>query len=226
MNHVTKLIALWAISASSLAFAGGALPSPISATLPEQITQQITLLDQEAQQMMMVSNQLKNLASLPSFNWQSAMPLLNQLVSLTGNAKGLSYQSANTVAAIQSQYGDPTKRLSNYPSSMQTWTSNTDNQIAAALQQYNLSAGNFQTQQQALNSIQLASQSSVGQQQTLQAANQIAGIMVNQMMSLQADMNAANQVIMNDIAARAHSQTDVLNSTPPMLAPTLTHGFN
>ena len=197
------------------------------ATFPEQIVQELTLVEQyatQAQQLQaqfqMVFNQARNLQNMPQQLWTNAAAPLQQLVQLVGNAQGLSYASQNTVAAIQQQYGAPSAPLSNYANSLQQWTSNLNSQIAATLQQYGMHAADFQTTQSALQAIQNQSQSASGRMQVLQAGNQISGLMVNQMQSLQSDIQAGNQVMLNDVATRQngvqHSQNneDQLLSNP------------
>ena len=197
------------------------------ATFPEQIVQELTLVEQyatQAQQLQaqfqMVFNQARNLQNMPQQLWTNATAPLQQLVQLVGNAQGLSYASQNTVAAMQQQYGAPNAVLANYANSLQQWTSNLNSQVAGTLQQYGLHAADFQTTQSALQAIQDQSQKASGRMQLLQAGNQISGLMVNQMQSLQSDIQAGNQVMLNYVATRQngvqHSQNneDQLLSNP------------
>jgi len=224
------LTVLASVGVMPQAHASGAIAG---ATLPEQITQELTLVQQyekQAEQLMaqfqMVYNQAQNLMSLPVQMWQSAAQPLQQLVQLVGQAKGLSYAAQNTVAAVQQQFGAPNAVLSNYNASLQTWVGNLDSQIASVLQQYGLSASNFQTIQSALQQIQSASQSASGRMQVLQAGNQIAGLMVNQLQSLQSDIQAGNQAMLNYMTMQAHTQVDQSNSVTPILnAPTQPGAF-
>ncbi len=221
---ILTLAALAAIITTP-SYAGGSAIA--GATLPEQIVQELTLVEQYtaqaqqlSQQIHMVYNQALNLKNLPVQLWTNATGPLQQLVQLVGNAQGLSYAAQNTVAAIQQQYGAPNAPLSNYAKSLQQWTSNLNSQVAATLQQYQLSSANFQTTQSALQAIQDQSQSATGRMQVLQAGNQISGLMVNQLQSLQSDIQAGNQVMLNYITTRQNgvqkSQTneDQLLSNP------------
>lgn len=181
------------------------------ATLPEQIVQEATLVQQYETQAQQLTQQIKlvydamlNLENLPSQMWASAAGDLQSLVDLVGKAEGLSFAAQNTVAQVQQIFGAPNAPLANYSASLQTWTGNLDGQIAATLQQYKLNADSFQTTQGALAAIQASSQSAVGRMQVLQAGNQIAGLMVNQLQRLEADIQAGNQVEMNALAARAN----------------------
>lgn len=214
---IALCISLGSVGASAGTFTGGA-------TFPEQIVQEITAVQQYSQlamqlqqQLMMVQNQVRNLQSFPDQLWQSTLPTLNSLVNLVGNAQGLNYATQNTVAAVQQQYGDPTQALTDYSTRLQTWTGNTDSQVAATLQQYDLSHQNFASTQDALNAIQSASQSATGRMQVLQAGNQISGLMVNQLQSLQQDMNAGNQMLANYVAGQTHVQDAQTNGLLQML---------
>jgi P-type conjugative transfer protein TrbJ len=221
------LAVLFAATVMGPAYASGA-GAIAGATLPEQIVQEATLVKQyatQAQQLQaqfqQVYNQAVNMQNIPSQLWPNISGQLQNLINLVGNAKGLSYASANTVSAVQSQFGQPSAVLSNYNASLQNWTSNLDSQIADVLKQYGLNANNYQTTQQALAQIQAQSQSAGGRNAVMQAGNQIAGLMVNQMQSLQSDIQAGNQATLNYMAMQAHSQVNQSNAVTPILtAPT------
>ncbi|CUA96883.1 P-type conjugative transfer protein TrbJ [Thiomonas bhubaneswarensis] len=224
------LAAALATLAITPAHATGAIAG---ATFPEQIVQELTLVEQyatQAQQLQaqfqQVYNQAVNMANIPSQLWPNITSQLSNLVNLVGNAKGLSYAAANTVSAVQSQFGAPNAVLTNYNKSLQTWTGNLDSQIAGVLQQYGLNASNFQTTQSALAAIQAQSNSAAGRKAVMQAGNQIAGLMVNQLQGLQSDIQAGNQAMLNYMAMQAHTQTDQSNSVTPILtAPTQPGAF-
>ncbi len=194
------------------------------ATFPEQIVQEMTLVQQyatQAQQLQaqfqQIYNQAINMQTIPMQLWPSISSQLTTLVNLVGNSQGLSYASQNTVSALQAQYGQPNAALSNYSSSLATWTSNNDNQIASVLQQYGLNAQNYQSVQAALSAIQSQSQSASGRKAVLQAGNQISGLMVNQLQVLQSDIEAGNQVQFNALAAMSHSQNDAVQNVQKSL---------
>ena len=160
------LRALAVVSALAIppsAFATGLIAG---ATFPEQIVQEITLIDQYVtqaqqlqQQISVLTNSYKNLANLPTQACASASGQLQSLVSLVGNAQGLTYAAQNTAAQVAAQYGQPGSNLPGYDQQLQNWTGNLNSQIAAVLQHYGLQAQAFQTTQQALQQIQSASQS-------------------------------------------------------------------
>ena len=203
------------------------------ATFPEQIVQETTLVEQYATQaeqlqaqFQQIYNQAVNMQTIPVQLWPSISSQLANLVNLVGNAQGLSYASQNTVSAIEAQYGQPNTALSNYSSSLATWTSNLDNQIASTLQQFNLNSGNYSTVQSAMASINQASQNAAGRKEVLQAGNQISGLMVNQLQVLQSDIEAGNQVQFNALALIAHNQNDPVQKMSPIYsAPIQAGGF-
>ena len=227
---LTFILAAVAAICSTTAQATGMIAG---ATFPEQITQELTLVEQyatQAQQLQaqfqMVYNQARNLEGIPSQMWPNVSGPLQNLVQLVGNAQGLSYASQNTVAAIQQQYGAPNVPLSNYAQSLSQWTDNVDHQNAAVLQQYGLHAADFQTTQSALQAIQDQSQSASGRMQVLQAGNQISGLMVNQLQSLQSDIQAGNQAQLNALESAAHSKNDAVQAdTATLNAPIQPGGF-
>lgn len=226
-NIKTVLIKKWnfisalLLTASIPAHATGMIAG---ATFPEQITQEITLVEQYATQaeqlqaqFQQIYNQAINMQTIPVQMWPNISGQLTNLVNLVGNAQGLSYAAQNTAAGIEAQYGQPNAALSNYAGSLGTWTSNNDNQIAAVLQQYNLNSQSYSSVQSALASIQSQSQSAAGRKEVLQAGNQISGLMVNQLQTLQSDIEAGNQVQMNALAAISHSQNDAVQTLHPVL---------
>lgn len=194
------------------------------ATFPEQIVQELTLVEQYAQQaqqlqaqFQMVYNQARNLEGIPSQMWPNISGQLQSLVQLVGNAQGVNYGAQNTVAAIQQQYGSASAPLTNYSQNLQQWTDNQDHQVAAVLQQYGLHAADFQTTQTAMQAIQNASQSAQGRMAVLQAGNQISSLMVNQLQSLQSDIQAGNQVLMNEGLTHQHDKQQQLNDEVQLL---------
>lgn len=203
------------------------------ATFPEQIVQEMTMVEQYATQaeqlqaqFQQIYNQAINMQTIPVQMWPSISSQLSALVNLVGNAQGLSYASQNTVSAIQAQYGQPNAALSNYSGSLANWTSNLDNQIAASLQQYNLNSGNYSTVQSAMAAINQASQNAAGRKEVLQAGNQISGLMVNQLQVLQSDIETGSQVQSNALAMIAHNQNDRVQKMAPIYsAPIQPGGF-
>ncbi len=205
MNPFKKsILALAAMSAIAMvpAHATGLIAG---ATFPEQIVQELTAVEQyatQAQQLQaqfqQVYNQALSLESLPTQMWPNVSGNLQQLIHLIGSAQGLTYATQNTAAGVQQQYG---VNGQSYQANLSQWNGNLTSQIQQALNQDGLQASDFQTQQQALNQVENASQSAAGRMQVLQAGNQISGMLVNQLQGLQQTMMTNGQVEMNAIGA-------------------------
>jgi P-type conjugative transfer protein TrbJ len=183
------------------------------ATLPEQIVQELTLVESLASQVQTELHALSNLQS--AFSGASAMlpwndPAIKQalgsLVKTIAQAQGVSYTFQNVAQSVADTYGDPGKQITNLSQQVANWTADTNSQIAAVLQQYQLNANDFQTQQDALSAIQKKSQTASGTMDLIQAGNQIGGMMVTQIQKLQSDIQAGNQLIANRIGQQANQE--------------------
>ncbi len=201
------------LAVSVPAYAGGAV-NFAGATLPEQIVQEGTAIEQLAKQaqevesqIQMVMNMVQNTVSLPIQLWQTAMGPIAQLIQVASQAQGLSYAAQNIAGTFQQEYGSGAGvLLPQYSQSLQQWTQNTNSQIQAALQQFGLQSSQFKTQQSALQTVENASQSATGRMQVLQAANQIAGMEVNQIQGLQQTIMAGQTPMLNYIAKKNNSE--------------------
>ncbi|MCR2830538.1 P-type conjugative transfer protein TrbJ [Acidithiobacillus ferrooxidans] len=219
MNKPCNIILISAIAfaltpASALA---GTLTG--GATMPEQIVQEITAVQQLAQQAQQVQEQIQmvyqqamNLKNLPTQMWSSVSGDLNNLVNIAGQAQGLSYASQNIASQFSQTYPAASSIGNNYGQQMRTWTTDTNGQIQSMLQQNNLQASQFASQQSALQAIQNASQSASGRMQVLQAGNQIAGMEVNQIQQLQQEIMAGNSAIGSYEAQQVNQQQQATNS--------------
>lgn len=211
MKHKHKITALaLALAAAGAAHASGWLDG---ATLPEQIVQEVTLLESLVADMETAAHLLANLQSafeganaMQSWNSPAIKQALSSLVNTIAQAQGVSYTFHNVAQKVTDTYGDPNQQISNYAQQVANWTADTNSQIAAVLQQYKLNANDFQTQQDALNVIQQKSQSASGTMDLLQAGNQINGMMVTQIQKLQSDVQAGNQLIANRIGQQANQE--------------------
>jgi P-type conjugative transfer protein TrbJ len=167
------------------------------ATLPEQIVQEMTQTmqltkqaEQVSNQLMMLENEARNLASLPT-NFSSQMSgQLSQLTQIIGQANGLSFAGQNITSQFQQQYPGYVSGNS-FGQQYQTWFNNSQQSTQAALQAQHLNAQDFATQNSALSSITAASQTATGRMQVLQAGNQIAAMQVKSLQHLET-INSAN----------------------------------
>ena len=199
------------------------------ATFPQQIISELTRIEQyvtQAEQLsaqyQMVYNQAKNLQSLPVQMLPDASAALSNLVNLVGNAQGLNYATQNSVAALQSEFGDPTGQLNGVTQNLQQWTKNLNGQTSGALKQFGLQAANIPTTQAAMQTFLGQSENAAGRLEALKAGNQMTNQLVGQLQSLQATIITAHQVQMNDMAMKAAEkvQSDnaekAWNNAPPI----------
>ena len=207
---VFKALAVVALAGTNIAYAGAMTGD---ATLPEQIIQELTLTNQLTEQANTAENSFKNLTSgfsgsnaLQGWQVSQITGQLTNLVNIIAKAQGVSYTAQNVAQQVKTTYGDPTQAIGNYQQQVATWTANTNSQIAQVLQQYKMNANDFQTQQQALNTIQQHSQTASGAMDLMQAGNQISGMLVTQIQKLQADVEAGNQLLANYIGQQTNME--------------------
>lgn len=209
---IASLVFSLAVSFSLPAAAG-------DAQFLEQVVQEVTDLSQLVQQFQMVQqqiqmlqNQARNLQGISTQMWPSVSGQLTQLGSLMGQAQGLNMQAQDVAAQVQTMYGDTSAVMPNYEQSLQQWTTDTNSQVASVLQQYGLQASNFQSEQDALQSVQNASQSATGRLQALQAGNQIAGMAINQTQLLRQSIMSGNQAMLQIQANKANADQQDRNA--------------
>lgn len=188
MFTISVLATLVLATGSNLAIAGTLTGG---ATLPEQIVQEGTSIEQLARaaeqvqnQLQMLLNEARNLESLPTNFVNQITGQLGQLTNIVGQGDALSYAGQNISSQLSSEYPGYSNGV-NYQQEYQNWNNTTSQNIQNALQAQNLASNQFATQSQALASIQSASQSAAGRMQVLQAGNQIAGMEVKSIQHLQ-----------------------------------------
>ena len=217
-KNVTILcIALGSVSASAGTFTGGA-------TFPEQIVQEVTAVQQYTQlamqlqqQLQMVAMQAQNLRTLPQGLWQQALPNINSLINLVGNAQGLSYATQNTAAGMQQQYGDPTQAYRNYQNQLQSWTTDTNASIDQMLQTRDLSIQQMDSVDAAKSAIDSMAQNPEGQLQAIQLSTQMSGLMVTQLKGLQATIMTGNGMMAQLVGNQQNAQDAQTNGLLQML---------
>jgi len=206
---IGMFLVLLSLTTNASAGGGGALTG--GATLPEQIVQTGIMGDQLAKQALSVQHQfailqdaIKNTAQLTNVQWSSASSLLNQLIQINRQAKGLAYGMGDIIGRVKTQYGDAGQTLTGLDQKLLEWNDNSNSQLASTLQAYGYQADNFASEQDALAQIQSASQSSTGRLQAIQAGNQIAGMQVNQTQLLRSAVMQGNQALLNIASQQAN----------------------
>ncbi|MGC9217487.1 P-type conjugative transfer protein TrbJ [Acidithiobacillus sp.] len=185
MRKGIPLMVLMALTgAPAVAFAGAATGG---ATLPEQIVQEGTEVEQLAKQAESVELQIQkvydaaqNLAQVPNQLWQQGVQSLAQLASIANQANGLSMAGQNIASQFGQQYPGFNAQALATVQQYRQWSQNTLNSIQGALATQNMSTEDFQTNAQALQTIEAEPVS--GRLQALQVGNQIAA---NEATSLQ-----------------------------------------
>lgn len=205
------LIAIAMLAGSNVWAGGGGLGNPMGATLPEQLVQSATQAEQLVrqatmvqQQLNMLQNQARNLASLPSQMWPGVAGNLNMIIQISRQAHALAYSGGDMTRSVQQMYGNTSQTLSNASQKYQSWTDNSNQQLANTLQSYGYQSNNFASEQDALAQVQAASQSATGRLQALQAGNAIAGMQVNQMQMLRSAVMDGNAAILTATATQAN----------------------
>jgi len=144
------------------AFAGGGLTG--GATLPEQIVQEGTAVQQLAKQAQSLvtqieqyQNMIQNMATIPSQLMSQIDASLDQLTNLTSEAQELSTQGQNLSAQFaQMHAGESQTDADNYAAQYQQISSNLSQADNNALAAANMNPSNFATVAQAQQAIQQA----------------------------------------------------------------------
>lgn len=187
VRKAIQLAVLMALSgAPAAAFAGAATGG---ATLPEQIVQEVTEVQQLAKQAESVELQIQkvydaaeNLAQVPNQLWQQGSQDLAQLSQIAQQANGLSMAGQNISSQFAQQYPQFSAQSQANIAQYQQWSQNTLNSIQGALATQNMSAQDFQNNAQALQTIE--SEPVSGRLQALQVGNQIAANMATSLQTL------------------------------------------
>lgn len=218
MKFKSFLMCVLLIVSFNASAGGGGVGAVAGATLPEQITQQLTLADslvqqvtQVQQQLNMLQNQAKNLASLPSQMWPGVSGQLNQLIQITRQGQALAYSGGDMINSVQNTFGTAGQTLTNAAQSFKNWNDNMNKSLASILQSFGLQADNFSTEQAALAAVQDASASAAGRMQVLQAGNAIAGMQVNQLQLLRKAIMDGNAAILQAATTQGNVQQQEKN---------------
>ena len=137
-----------------------ALLSPLSAfagtmgggaTLPEQMTQEITLaaqLSKEAEtvrlEIQKVYDAAQNLQQVPNQLWQQGVQYLKQLVQLNGQAQSLGLAGQNLSSQFEQEYPSYSTQAQATQQQYEQWANAFNNEVAGSLQADNLSLSQFQ----------------------------------------------------------------------------------
>lgn len=171
----------------------------------EQIQNQITSLQNEAQ---MLINQAKNLTSLPTSVLGQIEDSFSQMKTLLGEAEKLAY----SVQDIESQFASTYENFGSDLSSQQLVDGARERwQISVSAFEHSLKAGavavdNIEGTQEQTSALVGASQSAVGVLQATQAGNQLLAVQARQVSDLTAMMAAQGRANALEQARQAAAQ--------------------
>ncbi|AWC20937.1 conjugal transfer protein TrbJ [Aminobacter sp. MSH1] len=171
----------------------------------EQIQNQITSLQNEAQ---MLINQAKNLTSLPTTLLSQIEGNFSKMKSLLGEADRLAY----SVQGIESQFASTYEKFGSELSSQQLVDSARERwQTSVSAFEHSLKAGavavdNIEGTKEQTSALVGASQSAVGVLQATQAGNQLLAVQAQQMADLTAMLAAQGRAAALEEARKAAAQ--------------------
>ena len=152
----------------------------------EQVTNQITSLQNEAQ---MLINQARNLASLPYSSLQQLQQSVQRTQQLLGQAQNIAFDVQQVDQAFQQQYGNVSLSTSDQQlvtDARSRWR-NTVGGLQAAMRVQAGVVGNIDTNRSQMSALVGVSQSATGALQATQAGNQLLALQAQQL----ADLTAA-----------------------------------
>jgi type IV secretion system protein TrbJ len=170
----------------------------------QQETAAVTNLAQQLQYM------VKNTTGGGAGSWQSNQNLLSNLGGLISEQQGLSYTFQGLAQQFQQLY--PGYNVINTPGvqSPQASVDTTLNTLNGALQSAQSQAQNFQSEQAALQMLEMKNQTAIGNLQAVQVSNEIALAQVQQIQMLRqlvmAEMNSQNTAAANQLNSQTQSQ--------------------
>jgi len=159
-----------------------------------QVQNQITQIDQLAQQIQnqlnMYQNMLQNTAQLPAHIWGQVEHDLDQLRDIVDQGQGIAFSMGNADDVLHQRfqsYADLKANLPNdasFSSSYQTWSDTNRETIAGTLKAASLTADQFDTEEGTMKQLRTMSENADGQMKALQVGHQIAAQQVDQMQKL------------------------------------------
>ena len=207
-KSATVVIAAFVTGASTPAFAGSATGAATEWTqlannaqlvdllkssglqVDNQLTQISQLAEQIQNQLNIYENMLQNTAQLPDHIWGQVESDLNQLRSIVDQGQSISFsmgsaddvlkQRFQSYADLQTAAANGTDLSSNYA----RWSDTNRDTIASTLKAASLTADQFDSEEDTMDSLRNMSESVDGQMKALQVGHEIAAQQVAQMQKL------------------------------------------
>lgn len=184
----------------------------------QQINQQITALQNQAQSLI---NEARNLTTLPYSALQSLQAQLRQTQALIQEAKGLAAQVADVEALFQARYAGASVSASGQElitGARERWTKSVE-AFQDALKVQAGVVGNLDGSREQVNQLVSASQSAVGALQAAQAGNQLVALQAQQLADLTALLAASDRAQTLEAAQRAAAQDQAREQLKRFLTP-------
>src|ERR1700719_4667455 len=218
-SRVRWFFLVWLIAAL---FQGLAAPLPAGAQFgggqivfdPSVYARRLAQLQQETAAVTNLAQQLqymvKNTTGGGAGVWQSNQNLLANLGGLISEQQGLSYTFQGLAQQFQQLYPGYSVTSTPGAQSPQASVDTTLNTLNGALQSAQSQAQNFQSEQTALQMLEMKNQTAVGNLQAVQVSNEIALAQVQQIQMFRqlvmAEMNSQNSAAANQLNSQTQSQ--------------------
>ncbi|MGE0047733.1 MAG: P-type conjugative transfer protein TrbJ [Acidithiobacillus sp.] len=244
VRNITVAVGLTLVS--PLAMAGGAVTG--GATFPEQIVQEGTSVEQLAKQAEEVSTQIsqyanmiqryenmvQNTVTMPigMFDkvWNPLVGSISKLEGIYSQAQALGYAGQNIGAQLAQEYQGAGSSIANLSQNYANWNNSTNTVMQDTLQSFGLSANDFATEDQSMQTIQQEAATAQGRAQVAGAAVAAANVTTKAIQQLatitengyraqiayekqkKAQANATNQAVADSLLAPG---TNLTPSTGP-----------
>ena len=155
-----------------------------------QLTQISQLAEQIENQLKIYQNMLQNTAQLPSHLWGQVAGDLDRLRNVVDQGQSIAFSMGNADDLLKQRfksYADLQTNLpnsDNFSSTYETWSNTNRDTIASTLKAANLTAGQFDSEENTMSSLRSMSESADGQMKALQVGHEIAAQQVAQMQKL------------------------------------------
>ena len=155
-----------------------------------QITQVTQLAEQIQNQLRIYENMLQNTARLPNHIWGQVEGDLSRLRNIVDQGQGIAFSMGNADDVLHQRlksYADLKTNLpegDTFSSTYQTWSNTNRDTIASSLKAANLTADQFDSEEDTMSSLRTLSEGADGQMKALQVGHEIAAQQVAQMQKL------------------------------------------
>jgi type IV secretion system protein TrbJ len=158
--------------------------------IENQLTQITQLAEQVDNQLKIYQNMLQNTAQLPSHVWGEVENDLKQLQGIVSQGQSISFSMAYADDVLKQRFASYTDLKTSLPSdeslsvSYQSWSDTNRDTIAGTLAAANLTAKQFDSEDDAMSSLRSMSETADGQLKALQVGHEIAAQQVSQLQKL------------------------------------------